>query len=394
MDSRGEGVSNLVEESFGDDMGQAENCEYEKQALPFLNTPLEEDDDASVELLKEQEDDTVSPITRLRSSGQSLESTEVFNSDEALQQKRVTLEHSSSFNKRETGARRIPDHAERLKRIQNHALDTGGGKAHITIKAGDGLEHYCAGAARNSIIQDEELGAQSPHKSNFIASLGGKANKGRVFADGDAMKEKVRQAIRKIEYNVFDHYHEEGYAQLIAKHPMFDYVTLSIIFMNSIWISIDLDYNPEDILVRAPPIFQVVEHLFCTYFVLEWLVRFCAFKEKLRGLYDGWFVFDSALVLFMILETWIMSVVVLATSNGGSTGLGNTDILKLIRLVRLTRMARLARLLRAIPELTILIKGLLVASRSVLFTLFLLLIIIYFFAIMFRQLSDGTDLED
>jgi len=78
--------------------------------------------------------------------------------------------------------------------------------------------------------------------------------------------------------------------------------------------------------------------------------------------------------------------------------MGNSSVLKLIRLVRLTRMARMARLLRAMPELLILIKGIGVASRSVAFTLLLLIVIMYFYAIVLRQLvgqlmsSDGPDL--
>merc|ERR1719424_2053468 len=78
-------------------------------------------------------------------------------------------------------------------------------------------------------------------------------------------------------------------------------------------------------------------------------------------------------------------------SDKDDSPLGNASVLKLVRLIRLTRMARMAKLLRAIPELIILIKGIVVASRSVVFTLMLLMIIIYFFAIVFRQLAADTD---
>mmetsp|Transcript_134737 Transcript_134737/g.245849 ORF Transcript_134737/g.245849 Transcript_134737/m.245849 type:complete len:364 (-) Transcript_134737:182-1273(-) len=69
---------------------------------------------------------------------------------------------------------------------------------------------------------------------------------------------------------------------------------------------------------------------------------------------------------------------------------GDTTILKLFRMTRLTRMARMAKLLRAMPELTILIKGMWVAARSVFFTLVLLTILIYIFAVAFKQLTDGN----
>lgn len=48
-------------------------------------------------------------------------------------------------------------------------------------------------------------------------------------------------------------------------------------------------------------------------------------------------------------------------------------------------------MLRSLPELMILIKGMITAMKSVLYVMGLLLLIIYVFAIMFTQLSDGTD---
>jgi hypothetical protein len=54
-------------------------------------------------------------------------------------------------------------------------------------------------------------------------------------------------------------------------------------------------------------------------------------------------------------------------------------------------MARMARLLRAMPELMIMIKGMMAATRSVFFTLCLEVIILYVFGIAFAQLANGTE---
>lgn len=56
-------------------------------------------------------------------------------------------------------------------------------------------------------------------------------------------------------------------------------------------------------------------------------------------------------------------------------------------------MARMARLLRAMPELLILIKGMVAAMRSVAFTIGLLFIMLYVFGIAFVQLCDDTPCE-
>merc|ERR1719183_2384679 len=75
------------------------------------------------------------------------------------------------------------------------------------------------------------------------------------------------------------------------------------------------------------------------------------------------------------------------SSGGESTGLGNASLLRLLRLLRLSRMARMARLLRSMPELLVLIKGMIAAIRSVFFTLLLLFLLLYVFSILFRQLT-------
>ena len=58
------------------------------------------------------------------------------------------------------------------------------------------------------------------------------------------------------------------------------------------------------------------------------------------------------------------------STNGGP----DTSVLRVARLMRLCRMARMARWVRVMPELMILIEGMLAAVRSVFFTLLLLLL--------------------
>jgi len=215
-----------------------------------------------------------------------------------------------------------------------------------------------------------------------------------VFADAAALKEKLRMNMAKPPYNVCNFYHDEGCAQKVARSPLFEHMTLAVIAFNAIWISVDTDYNDADILLDAQPVFIVMENFFCMYFTMEWTFRFLAFKEKRNGLKDAWFVFDSALVFTMVMETWLMTGLVLMMGGGSGSALGNASILRLFRLLRLSRMARMARLLRAMPELMVLIKGMVVAMRSVFFTLCLLAGILYVFGIAFVQLMRDTNTGD
>jgi len=96
----------------------------------------------------------------------------------------------------------------------------------------------------------------------------------------------------------------------------------------------------------------------------------------------------------MVCETWVMTLILSLTGADGDGGMGDASILKLIRLLRMSRMARMAKLLRAMPELMILIKGMAVATRSVFFTLCLLALIIYVFAVCLTQITDGSDVHE
>lgn len=102
----------------------------------------------------------------------------------------------------------------------------------------------------------------------------------QVFADAEAMKHKARQALIRPQYNVFDYYYHTGCCQLIAKSAMFENSTLIVIFVNALWIAVDIDYNDSHVLVYSSPVFVVMENVFCTYFTLELLIRFMAFREK------------------------------------------------------------------------------------------------------------------
>ena len=118
----------------------------------------------------------------------------------------------------------------------------------------------------------------------------------RGFNDPDQLKQKARQALIKPPYNVFDYYHDEGVFQRIAKSLIFDYLSLTVVCLNAMWIAVDADLNGAAVITDSPPIFILVENLFCTYFVSEVFIRFMAFEEKFRCLRDRWFVFDSLLV--------------------------------------------------------------------------------------------------
>jgi len=161
--------------------------------------------------------------------------------------------------------------------------------------------------------------------------------------------------------------------------------------LNAIWIGVETDFNDKEVLYEAHWSFQVVENLFCFFFLWEWLVRLFAFRSKVSCIRDFWFTFDAILLALMVLETWILFIVS-AMSSGGS-GTLPTNLLRLVKLARLTRSVRIARLLRSIPELAVIIRGIMVVMRTVFLICILMTTLLYVFGILFVQVARDSGLN-
>jgi len=168
----------------------------------------------------------------------------------------------------------------------------------------------------------------------------------------------------------------------IVRSKVQEIATLGVIVLNALFIGYDTDYSarwsrPEGLYNQGSRWgFPFMENFFCIYFTLEVLIRFMAYKVKSDGMWDPWFVFDSTLVLIMVLETWVLEVV-------GSSKLPiDMDMLRLLRLLRITRMGKL---MRFFPELAIIVKGMVAAVRSVGCTAILLILVMYVFSIIFTD---------
>jgi len=265
-------------------------------------------------------------------------------------------------------------------------------------------------------FQEDEMSprprdTEEPIKSNSLTSknrdsrresrrqsVDSKAAKGRatlarpMFGHADDMQAAIANEMEP-KYDVKNFYKTSGWAQWLARHTWFENFTMTIIVLYAFYMSLDADLNPATTIMETHPVFIVFEQFFCLYFFLELVVRFLAFERKCQCLRDAWFVFDLALVVMMVAETWVMNIVILALASLGGSGanfLGDASILRMARLMRLTRLLRMARLIRLVPELLILVKAIASAGRSVGFTLLLLGICLYVFAIAFRMTLEGT----
>jgi hypothetical protein len=101
---------------------------------------------------------------------------------------------------------------------------------------------------------------------------------------------------------------------------------------------------------------------------------------------DAWFVFDLFLVTLYAIDPFILAIVSSVAGGGGFNG-GAVP-----RLLRLARLSRLVRMFKYNAELMILVKAIGKATSSVAYTLALLIIVTYVFAIAMTQLAGaGSD---
>jgi len=204
------------------------------------------------------------------------------------------------------------------------------------------------------------------------------------------LKRRVSQTMSRPMYHVEDFYHAEGFCQSVARNLSFIQLTFIVIISNTLWMAIDTDNNKAAILCNAPPVYQIADNLFCAFFSFEIIVRFLAFRRKCEAFHDTMFVLDMFLVSLMAWETWIQ--VALYLSMGGSSptpGMRGASVFRVFRILRLMRVARVARLFRSMPEMMILVNGMIMACRSVFVSLCMMSLIIYIFAIMFTQMLSG-----
>lgn len=189
-------------------------------------------------------------------------------------------------------------------------------------------------------------------------------------------------------------YADDTMSAKIANAQCFQNTTLAVIFVNAVWIGVDVDlnhpiYREQRGVDHLPlePVSTIIENAFCGYFTIELTIRFLAFNRKCDCWKNGWFVFDGMLVLFMVIETWMLPIIAAIIGGGTSGILAKFSALRLLRLLRLTRMARL---MRAFPELVTLVKGMINATRAVSFILMFLVLCMYVFAIVFTaQIGDN-----
>jgi hypothetical protein len=264
------------------------------------------------------------------------------------------------------------------------AGDSPAADTETAIKKASSPHHVLRKSQNTSSRFLDNINPFSPQTSEIPAA------RQEFFPNVERMKLQLIEKLHKAQSHAEDSYAPTGFFADLARNDRFQNAAFVIIALNVLWISIDVDQNKALVLCNAPLPFQLVNNAFCLAFTIEIFVRFMAYKCKEDCIRDGWFVFDAVLVALMIWETWIEVAIYLLMGHASENSYA-MQVVRLFRVLRLTRIARLARVLRQIPELSILLKGMVMAMRAVGAILLLLVAIIYVFAILFTQQLSGTE---
>eukprot|EP00929_Paragymnodinium_shiwhaense_P047870 TRINITY_DN24283_c0_g1_i1.p1 TRINITY_DN24283_c0_g1~~TRINITY_DN24283_c0_g1_i1.p1 ORF type:complete len:670 (-),score=120.43 TRINITY_DN24283_c0_g1_i1:289-2298(-) len=221
------------------------------------------------------------------------------------------------------------------------------------------------------------------HGSHGHQSGGDRGGGGNLFSEVNNLRKP--QCLREEVKTVY----ADNFFGRINGHAYFEQLTMAVICLNALHIGYDTDYTarfgkPKN-LYKGPVLFIVAELFFGVYFSSELFIRFFAFAPSTKWWKDKWFLFDSCLVTLMLAELTIIPSL-------ESAKMPKMSMMRLLRLLRLTRMVRI---MRSLPELLLIVKGMVAAVRAVFWTLILLFLITFVWSILFAtEYHQGLATDD
>lgn len=173
---------------------------------------------------------------------------------------------------------------------------------------------------------------------------------------------------------------DAGWVERMVTQDYFDYVMGFILALNAIIVGVQVDLVSRE--ARDPAWSRVIDLTFCSIFVIELLLRTKAYGKKFFSM-DGWQwnVFDLFVVVFSVADE--ATKLVLSDSEVQEV----FESFGMLRLLRLGRIVRLVRMVRLIPALKSMVYLILASLKSFLWTVVLLIILMYCVAVYFTELA-------
>eukprot|EP00929_Paragymnodinium_shiwhaense_P054707 TRINITY_DN27423_c0_g1_i2.p1 TRINITY_DN27423_c0_g1~~TRINITY_DN27423_c0_g1_i2.p1 ORF type:complete len:768 (+),score=181.28 TRINITY_DN27423_c0_g1_i2:201-2306(+) len=167
-------------------------------------------------------------------------------------------------------------------------------------------------------------------------------------------------------------------AELLGTQKFDNFVGLLII-INATTIGLQTDWLARSMSEDTPAAFARAEQIFCVLFTAELVLRIHVHRMRFFSIWQegfAWNYFDWFVVMSQIFEV----VLDMVTRN-----LQIRRTLRFLRIMRLVRILRLLRVLHLIGELRTIVSSILGSLKSLLWTVALLLMLIYIMAVYFTQ---------
>jgi len=174
--------------------------------------------------------------------------------------------------------------------------------------------------------------------------------------------------------------------RIIVGHQWFELLISLAIMVNSVMLGVEsqmsLTHAREDLAWA-----RIAELCFLAIFTVEILLRLAA--RGWRVIKDGWFLFDSTLVIIAYIEQFVELF-----SNGNHSGYEQQVLV--LRTTRLFRLIRTFRMIKQIRSVWRLVYGLITCGETITSTFILLFIVLYVFGVMGLELitQDGELRKD
>mmetsp|Transcript_31174 Transcript_31174/g.72005 ORF Transcript_31174/g.72005 Transcript_31174/m.72005 type:complete len:584 (+) Transcript_31174:36-1787(+) len=176
-------------------------------------------------------------------------------------------------------------------------------------------------------------------------------------------------------------------ARIVKSHICEVFFALMIV-SNSVYLGVQLEWSSQnrDRTAERQSTFQVINIIYAVIFLLEVCLRLVASGPTIYFCNPGWAW--NWLDVFVVCSTWF-ELLVGFFDDGGSDGGGiSNSNLRLLRVIKVTRLARVLRVLRVVQyvrPLRTLMHCLIDTTKSFVWSLLLLLLMMYVFGLLFTD---------
>ena len=178
-----------------------------------------------------------------------------------------------------------------------------------------------------------------------------------------------------------------------VKSWRFESFFATVLVSNAIFLGIQTQYTSMHLQEDLPNSFLVLQVCYAVLFILEILLRLAAWGP--RGFFCAsdwaWHLLDILVSGTAVLDLAAVVAGIEAKPSSSSSGFRLLRIMKIARLARAIRMVKVLRFIRA---LRVLVFSILHTLRSLVWSLVLLLVIIYAFSTLFSDAAVDHALEN